>query len=303
VRPGWLTVLSAAAALVGCSLVIDTGSLANGDDVASGGSGASEAGSDSTPPDTSAEATADASNDTSSDTANDTSSDAFDGNSGDAADAGTFCEGLLPTPTLCSDFDGVNLPAGWDSVVQWGPCTGVVDTLGFKSPPRSFVAKAPALSGTDQCETALARTFAAPKSSIVIEFDVFPAAMDSSRWLYLAPVVMNAQGGSDDLSLRWMGTTGEVNEAVTLDDGGMLYEKHGAAEVPALGQWSHVRWEMTFTGATAFSSLTVNGKNTGGTLHSKDFLASADVQLGITFVAGPSSAWEIRFDNVVVDIQ
>jgi hypothetical protein len=227
------------------------------------------------------------------------------GGSGPDADAepGPFCASLNPAPTLCSDFDAQSLPAGWDGLMQWGGCTAIVDSAASKSMPSSVSFSAPALADGEQCAVALETSLAQPTTSLVIEFDIYPEAFNAPYWVVLATIEMSSAEGDNVLMLRMRAGQAAVAEDSTLSDGGKDYANHSLAEVPPVGQWSHVRWEITFGGASAFSNVTVNGKSSGGSINANDFLGPVEIDLGVVAIVGPGDAQVLRYDNVVVDVK
>jgi hypothetical protein len=117
----------------------------------------------------------------------------------DAADApevgGPFCSTLSPAPTLCSDFDQANLPAGWSSLSQWGSASGTLDSAESKSAPRSLLFVTPALAqSTDQAAAYLLGSFPKPTTELRIELDLFPQTI-GDEWIHL--IVIEMQGPTE----------------------------------------------------------------------------------------------------------
>lgn len=294
------SILVAGACLAGCSLLIDSGELVEGSSSVDGGAGsAGAAGSGG------ASGGGGVSGSGGSSDANVPDQSGGSAGSSPDADAGPepFCANLVPAPTLCSDFDAQELPAGWSGLSLWGGCNAVVDSAVSTSTPRSVSFSSPTLADGEQCAAVLQTTLATPASSLVIEFDIYPEAFDASYWVALATVEMSSAAGDDILSLRMRAGQADVQETATLDDGGHAYEGHTLAEVPPVGQWSHVRWEITFGGTSAFSNVNVNGKSSGGSINANDFLGSPEVRVGIASILGAEAAQVIRYDNLVVDVK
>ena len=218
------------------------------------------------------------------------------------ADAGPFCASLNPAPTLCSDFDQQDLPAGWDGLAQWGGCVAVLDSGASVSAPRSLSITSPVLGDSEQCASALEGAFPQPTSTLVIELDVYVEVFDSPEWVHLVVVQLNGAEGFDEIVLRMRTNEASVTEGAILNDGGLLNSGHPVANVPAVGQWSHVRWELSFGGSTAFSNVNVNGTSSGDSIHAKSFVGPVDLQVGVAGVVGPLQSQVLRFDNIVVDV-
>jgi hypothetical protein len=287
----WLLPVS----IVGCSLAIGTDHLVDAKDsgASGGGSGLSGGTGGGT-------GSGSGSGGVTSDTG---VPDAAGGDSGESdSPPPPFCASLTPAPTLCSDFDEVDLPAGWEGITQWGDCGLVVDDQAYASPSRSISFTTLALADTEQCAASLDRTLAEPTTSLSIDFDILPQQLFDSEWLLLVLVQLDGVDGVDELHLRIRETYGDVAEDVTYPDGGKAYSNHPLPDVPPVGQWSHIRWELTFTGTTALSSATVNGKTTGDTILSKGFLGPAKVKLGFVGVSGVSGPWAARIDNIVINV-
>lgn len=290
---------------IGCSLVIETDQLSNEHTPSStGGSSGKDASNDvSLQPDGSG---GNGGSGGTQDGALDSpvASDASDG----AADADApvlgFCESLSPQPTLCTDFDTQNFPAGWDTHPQWGKCKGFIDTEESTSSPRSFHCTTPLLvDAADQCATSLVKTFPKPTSLLRIEMDVFFKQLDSPDLIHLIELDTGNSAGSDTTTLRIRSGEGLINETGKPKEAGNLYSGHQFASPPAIGQWSHLVWTIDFSGAKAYSNVTVNGETSGHELYMKQFLDDVKVEVGIGFTQGPSGPWEIHIDNLVVDVK
>jgi hypothetical protein len=277
----------------GCSLLIETDELANEGAQSSTGDASADV---SSQPDSSGTG---GTKDTGSDSP-------FASDSSDAAgeaDAPVlgFCEGLSP---LCSDFDLQNFPAGWDDHSEWGKCKGSIDNSDYTSSPRSFHCTTPVLiDNTDQCSTALIKEFAKPEALLRIEFDVLFDQLDSPNLIHLVTIDTGSTAGTDTTTLRIRTGEGLINETARPKEAGNLYSGHQFPNPPVIGQWSHIVWEIDFTGAKAYSNITVDGDTTGEELHMKPFLGELDIKLGIGFTDGASGPWEIHIDNLVVDVK
>lgn len=278
----------------GCSLLIETDELANEGASSSSGGSAADAGSDvSVQPDSSG-----------TDGSKDAGSDASDAASEADVPVLGFCESLAPQPTLCSDFDAQNFPAGWDTHSEWGKCNGVIDQSDSTSSPRSFHCTTPILaSSTDQCSTALIRVFEKPESSLRIEFDVRFDQIDSPNLIHLVTIDTNNAAGSDTTTLRIRTGEGLINETARPKEAGFLYSGHQFPKPPVIGQWSHIVWAIDFTGAKAQSNITVDGDTSFEELYMKGFMSELSIKLGIGFIDGASGPWEIHIDNLVVDVK
>lgn len=280
----------------GCSLLIETDELTNeGAQSASGGSAGKDASSDvSLQPDGAKDAGPDSPS----------SSDASDAAGEADAPVLGFCESLSPQPTLCSDFDTGGFPAGWDTHTEWGKCNGNLDLVESTSRPRSFHCSTPVLVDTaDQCATALVKTFPKPTSLLRIEMDVFFAQLDSPDLIHLVELETSNSAGASSTTLRVRSGEGLINETAKPKEAGSLYAGHQFVSPPVLSQWSHLVWTIDFSGAKAYSNVTVNGETSGDELNMKPFLGDMKVEVGIGFTQGPSGPWEIHIDNLVVDVE
>jgi hypothetical protein len=218
-------------------------------------------------------------------------------------DAGAYCESLSPAPTICSDFDVQNLPAGWDALSGFGGFQGVIDELNFTSPLRSILFTTPVLDSGDSGSRALLSNLGTPTKSISIEFDLLPEVLNSSL-TWLITLEMESSAGLAIARFRAWKNGFDVNESAVPSDGGPNdYSGHAITGTPTTGVWQHVKWELDFSGANAFSNVDLDGTISGGGSLLKGYLADATLKLGLTFAETPSVAQRIRYDNIVVRVE
>lgn len=218
-------------------------------------------------------------------------------------DAGTYCETLSPTPTICSDFDVQTLPAGWDTVSGFGGFLGVIDSGAATSAPRSILFTTPVLDSGDSGSRALRANLGTPTKSISIEFDILPETLNSGlSWL----ITLETQNSAGVAIARFRAYKNgfDINESAVPSGGGPIdYAGHTIAGPPTPGAWQHLKWEYDFSGANAFSNVDLDGTISGGGSLLKDYLADTTLELGITFAETPSVAQKVRYDNIVVRVE
>lgn len=218
-------------------------------------------------------------------------------------DAGTYCETLSPIPTICSDFDVQTLPAGWDTLAGFGGFAGVIDEGGATSPPRSILFTTPVLADGDSGSRALLANLGTPTKSISIEFDLLPEVLNGSL-TWLITLEMGSSAGVAIARLRAWKNGFDVNESAVPSDGGPNdYAGYSVTGTPTPSVWQHVKWDVDFSGANAFSNVDLDGTISGGGSLLKDYLADATLKLGVTFAETPSVAQKIRYDNIVVRVE
>lgn len=216
------------------------------------------------------------------------------------AKVGSFCQRLSPPPTFCADFDLGDFPAGFDSLTSYGAGTSVLDDGALGDPARSFYASTGALTGSTQAAGALQKKLAAPvKSSLRIEFDYVPVALDSSE-----RSVVGVTFGKDVINLFVKSSGARLAEAAALADGGTVYGGGNLAKGFTVGKKTHVKWVITVGGGKSSSSITLDTDAVEfDPLHVQDYPSAPQISLGMIFVVAPSPGWGARIDDVVYDLQ
>jgi hypothetical protein len=249
---------------------------------------------------------ADASPESSSDDAPDDAA-SQDGGTVDAP-PGPFCESLSPPATFCSDFDALDLPAGWTSAVAWGGAQLFIDNAAWRSAPRSVYFDVPALTGTSQAGTSLTYQFATPiQTGIDLDFDLLLEAMDTTSEVIVAEVDLIAPGAAKDylrLAVK-QGRTRFSEQAYPADGGAPSYGGGNLTQPVGPGAWLHVTWKLARTATTSSSSVAITLDDAGqSTNYSSTFMheisAAPKLSVGLPDLAPPSGHWRARFDNVVV---
>jgi hypothetical protein len=218
-------------------------------------------------------------------------------------DAGTYCETLSPTPTICSDFDVQALPAGWDALSGYGAFTGVIDEENFTSPLRSIVFTTPVLAAGDSGSRALSAEIPTPTQSFSIEFDILAEALDDT-WNWF--IVLESSSSNGTVTARFRARSGgyDIHESVEPAGGGPIeYGGHSISGTPSATTWQHVKWSVDLSGTNAFSNVDLDGMISGGGSLMKGYLDNPTLRIGIPHAQSPSVAQKLRFDNIVVRVQ
>lgn len=242
--------------------------------------------------------------------ANDVPDGATDGDGGvDAAPVpGSFCAGLSPRPTFCSDFETLLAPWGWDRTSSNGGGQLNVDAVSASASARSAFFVLPAVGSAANGTAALLKTFSVPVTSLLtINLDLSLETIDAE-----VPVVLVHIDGTDatyDLFLGVQKGRARILEETKQRSGGAVTYGGGDLSQPLpLGGWSHVSWTITASATSSTSNVAV--ERDGGTISTGltglgiyHYPVPPRISVGVPYlVAPPSAGWRVRADNVVVDI-
>jgi hypothetical protein len=234
---------------------------------------------------------------------------ASDGASDAAAEADTgpqgFCATRTPRPTFCSDFDTLDLPAGWTTPAVYGPGSVFVDSLASTSSPRSFLGVFAASSM--QGSAALRKTLADVTGNVELDLDFRIEAHDGNR-LTIAVLELedDASGRNDNLTLRWHPTEGVDLLEVAERPGNMTAYAGTSRIAAAATSFTHVRVVFAIDASASATSVTliVDGVSTTQSgLLAHEYRSRAALLTGITYLPSASTTWRVRLDDVVLDMK
>jgi len=213
-----------------------------------------------------------------------------DGGSPDAdASPASFCQRQGAAPFLCSDFEGGGLPGAWSrtSMAGEGNVSLVAD------PVRSSKVSAMVLgaAGSGAC---LERTIGSGRTFVRVEADL-----------------RLVKGGADRYDFFEL-TGGNADEvSVELDQSGATYWDFQIDSVDstfAMGrtqsaEWTRLRLDITKNGNGAVARFYAGGVLVSERSAAADaFSGTSSFALG-DCTANLASSWEVRFDDVVVEVQ
>ena len=250
------------------------------------------------------------------DTVMDAASDAYapeEGSPIDGSDSASsaFCAAHVGA-TFCADFDSSDAPWGWDSTSAWGGGQIGVDPALSVSPSKSASFALPVLKNTDQANATLVKGLpAAVQTKIAIELDVLIQALDAanSKETYLVTLALGNTAGKDEVHLAIRDGAARVIEIVTPSDGGAPVYAGGDLPVglPVSARWQHITWTITRTATSSTSNVIVPEEDGGyitgvASLNFYRFNVPPKLAVGLSAVSAPSAGFQIRVDNVLVNV-
>jgi hypothetical protein len=247
----------------------------------------------------------------------------FDATSSEASSRPTFSCADHPSAmgVFCDDFEGKPLLESWTSV---GPSTGApgmitTDALDSLSPSHSMLVSYPGREAGAgfTALTALKQfpDFANTNISVVLEFDMKVEVIDATNDASVSAFQF-LFGNADQynqLVLNLRSRTTEVSSEFTENFGKPNTNEYGTIpggirDVPNLGQWAHVRFELEVNqaiGTNNAAKLFIDDvKLFDGALTYALFGLTPRMELGIPYVnvEKPTTPWSIRFDNVLATV-
>jgi hypothetical protein len=224
--------------------------------------------------------------------------------SSDAASTG-FCDGLPDKHFFCDDWDKGDIKSGWDTQAESRYAAAKLDSVAFRSAPRSFNATTTHSVSVPEETTAILEKDIGHLRQATLEFDLAIDAFgaDPSRGdLDLAALTVLTLGNTSYVLAALTGSQMTFVESLSADAGGAV-QQHPLGGTLAQGAWVHVKMvidvgvtghvTITFDGKTVLdSSLTVPvGSN-----------VSAQLFLGLSLKHAPN-LWNVHYDNLIVDKQ
>lgn len=211
------------------------------------------------------------------------------------AEAGRFCETLLPGPKVCEDFDGPSISSDWKRQVDPGT-SATVDDGGARSGAQSF------LVTTDNSAKQTARlSFAIPaavrKLHVTQDLRVdLRGGYAETAYVFVGPAAfllrLPAAGGVPQFTAEAFPPSGEVPQHNVDIDAATTFEP-----------WTHLDVQLDFGASPPAMTVRVDGAVVVAQDLEPDLYASApaEVQVGIGYVDGDGKPWRVRFDNVTID--
>jgi len=229
---------------------------------------------------------------------------------GDGSSTGDFC-GAFPSPIFCEDFDQRAFPGQWDVQSDIGGSYGV-DPSEFVSPPNSLLVKY-APSGV--LNTWLRKAFPrqVQPTQVDLDFEFKPLMGDPAAGAVSVVASIDFYDRMHPDTNRYtLQFTLENTLNIRLDEQGLLpsgnlYVSHEPTIALSPGGWTDVHLTVTSSGGViAGAHVTFNGATAIETTLRPTVDANAtDVQLtvGGVFVTPATSAWQMAFDNVTLDVR
>lgn len=222
---------------------------------------------------------------------------------------------------FCDDFEGRSLQESWTKLefTPNSPGTITTDALDSLSPSHSMLVSYVGRPASTDFTQLVARKefpdYASANISVVVTFDMKVEVVDttSNARVSAFQFLFGNLESYNQLVLNLESRTTEVSSEFTENFGKPKTNEYGTTpggirDVPNLGQWAHVRFELEVNQATGTSNtakLFIDDlKLFDGALAYALFGLTPRFELGIPYVnvEKATSPWTIRFDNVLATI-
>lgn len=226
-------------------------------------------------------------------------------NDADAGPEAGFCASLGGSHALCEDFDESTLFSQQFTSVNTS-ANGKIgnDTTIVKTPPRSVLSSIPALGSASGDDAHMKRLFTgtATKATYAFDFRVDSLPAGGPSGVFAQIIIDDAQPTRHALSIYVTDTYSAVEESITTADAGILYKDHQLAATIPIGKWVRISMGLDATARTC--TVSVDGQTVLSSVMDPSWKAgTVTMDLGLSYVASETTAWQARYDDVVFDFQ
>jgi hypothetical protein len=231
-----------------------------------------------------------------------------------------FCASKSPAPLFCDDFDTRSLAVAWDFLGNAGG-TPVHDSTTSTSAPSSLLIPISALAANANVYSVTAKQFPQfigrpmhGEFGFQVRVDAIDIAHASDGIIAVFQTVDNSGSRNWSIQLSASYSAGNVAlllvEYETANDGGAnLYQEAALNKQIGLKEWHSIR--MTFSlpvvpglpGGANTASIYLDGVVAASlTLKAPVLPFPPEIDLGSTYIATPSDAWTLRYDDAFCNI-
>jgi hypothetical protein len=220
-----------------------------------------------------------------------------------------FCDGLVPAPALCADFDRGE-PAEFDwqrsDIQPEGTGTLTIDTTQSRSAPASLVFRSnyPAGGGGTNW---VGRDISAPdQAKITLDYDLFVVDIANafSVWVSTLKFVDTSRAGDYLVIFSAKANGAALEERMPPTDGGKPYNAVPAIRFPIVAQWTHVTVVVDMKKPVPTVKIDLDGQPaipeeplTDGYMR-----GLTQLDIGMPFASNVSGSVALRIDNVVLRV-
>ena len=224
----------------------------------------------------------------------------------DAAPEAGFCASLGGTHALCEDFDTTTAFSSQFTNVHLST-NGAIgnDTAIVKTPPRSLLASIPAegtKTGDDAYMTRLF-TSSATKATYAFDFRVDSMPAGGASGVFAAIIFDDGLPDHHTLAIYTTDTYSALEESFVAADGGITYKDHTLSINVPIGKWARVSFSLDASAHTCNVSIDGQPAIVNAPLDPSWKAGTAAIDLGLSYVASETTAWQARYDDVVFDFQ
>ncbi|MDB4994510.1 MAG: hypothetical protein JWM74_1942 [Myxococcaceae bacterium] len=221
-----------------------------------------------------------------------------------------FCDGLVPAPALCADFDrGEPAEFGWSrsDIQPEGSGTFTVDTAQSKSAPASLLFRStyqPGGGGTNWVGRDIG---ASNQAKITLEYDLFveDIANAFSVWVSTLKFVEPSHEGDYVVIFSAKANGAALEERMPPSDGGKPYNAVNALRFPIIAQWTHVAVVVDLKKTPPTVKIDLDGQPAIAERElTEGYLRGlTELDIGMPFANNVSGSVALRVDNVVLRIE
>jgi hypothetical protein len=214
-------------------------------------------------------------------------------------DAGPpFCASL--TAKFCADFDDADPTSHWDAVVaQTGVTTVGLDTSQSTSAPISLLAASVARAKNESGFASLRKTIVGTPTSARLALSVRPSTVSFTQGAYAIADLDVTQDHVFTLYLRDDDDTGQ--KASLKEIAGSTITYHALSKVPPANVWTRITIDIDVAAGKATVLYGAEKILDAVSIAQDAAMMDPTFRIGAPYVFGPSDAFSINVDDVVLD--
>jgi hypothetical protein len=223
-----------------------------------------------------------------------------------AADAppAPFCASLSPQPTLCADFDEGPFNTGFPVLSEPGSTELGSDAQYSVSPPNSMYAEIAQGDSIANTYAYVEKTFTSTAKGADFAFDVRPVSITANASAVMARIGLDFGLPTEHSLGLVLSTTDGLEESFFEADGGEVFLEHDFGPVLQAGQWTHIEIVLSLTNGTV-EVLAGGMQVLAPAMLDPSWPTSTSslvVDVGFGYANSTASAWNARYDDVVVTL-
>jgi hypothetical protein len=224
----------------------------------------------------------------------------------DAGPEAGYCASLGGTHALCEDFDTTTIYNQQFTNVHLS-ANGTLgnDTTIVATPPRSLLATIPAEGSKLGDDAFMTRVFTgtATKATYSFDFRVDSLPSGGKSGVFAAIVFDDNQPDAHSLAIYTTDTYAALEESYAGDGGSTLFKDHQLSNPVPIGQWTRISLSIDVTAHTCAASIDGVAVVVNAPIDPSWKPNTPAIDLGLTYISSETTAWQVRYDDVVFDFQ